>query len=277
MKIALDLGGTNVRAALVDGSECVRRVSAPCPATGTEAEVTDCITELISQIITPEVTAIGAGVPSVVDTARGIVYNVANIPSWREVHLGSLLTERFGVPAAVDNDVNCFVLGESLYGAAAGKRNVVGITLGTGIGAGLILNGQLYGGVLSGAGEIGSLPYLTSDYEHFCSSMFFRDIYGTTAGDMARRADEGDPEALQAWDVFGQHLGSFICAVLYAYAPECIVIGGGISESFGRFAPAMMRRVADSFPYPMIAGRCTVVQSCLRDANLIGAAALTAR
>ncbi len=274
MRIALDLGGTNVRAALMNGADCVHRVAAHCPAQGTEGEVISCITTLIDEIFNAEVESIGAGVPSVVDSSRGIVYNAANIPSWREVHLGQILSERYGVPVVVDNDVNCFALAESLYGAGKGKQSMVGITLGTGIGAGLVLDGRLYGGVLSGAGEIGSLPYLDSDYEHYCSSMFFRDIHGTTAADMAARAANGEPEALKAWADFGYHLGRFACAVLYAYAPEAIVIGGGIAAAFDLFAPAMSKAIAENYPFEMIAQRCSIVPSTLTDANMVGAAAL---
>lgn len=275
MRIALDLGGTNVRAALVDNATIVERISDDCPSAGSECEVTDCIIALIERLFKKgAIEGIGAGVPSIVDRNGGIVYNVANIPSWRNVALGTILEKHFGVPAAVDNDCNCFALGESLYGAGRGKDNVVGITLGTGVGAGLILNGRPYGGVLSGAGEMGSVPFRASDYEHYCSSMYFRDVHHTTAAELAALAAAGDPSALAAWDEFGRNLGEFMCALLYAYAPDTIIVGGGIAASFHLFQKPIHEVIAERYPFEMIAERCSIVKAELPDANLLGAAAL---
>lgn len=124
----------------------------------------------------PEVAGIGVGVPSVVDSEEGIVYNVANIPSWAEVPLKRLLQERFSVPVYINNDSNCFALGVKLFGEGRKYRNLVGMTIGTGVGTGIIINGELYSGQNTGAGEIGSLPYLSHDFEHYCSSGFLSDI-----------------------------------------------------------------------------------------------------
>lgn len=274
MKIALDLGGTNVRAAIVDGDKIVDRRSAHCPALGTCEEVIDCIISLIDPLISDKIEGIGAGVPSIVDRAHGIVYNVANIPSWQKVALGEILQKRFNLPVAIDNDCNCFALGESLYGAGRGHSHVVGITLGTGIGAGLVLNGTPYGGVMSGAGEVGCIPFRDSDFEHYCSSMFFRDIHNTTAAQVAERVACGDSEAVKIWNEFGANLGEFMCALLYAYAPEAIIVGGGIAASFDLFKQSMKETLEARFPYPIIAEQCTITRAELQDANLLGAAAL---
>lgn len=157
MKIGVDLGGTNVRAALMDGTTVVRKEKAPCPAKGTQEEVIEAIAALIEPLVCEEVTSIGIGVPSVVDTKRGIVYNVANIPSWQEVHLKDIFEERFGIPVHINNDANCFALGESRFGQGRGYKDVVGVTLGTGVGSGIMIGGHLYEGRNAGAGEIGCL------------------------------------------------------------------------------------------------------------------------
>ena len=121
MKIGVDLGGTNVRAALVDGTTVIRKEKTPCPAKGTQEEVIEAIAALIEPLVCEEVTSVGIGVPSVVDTTRGIVYNVANIPSWQEVHLKDIFEERFGIPVHINNDANCFALGESRFGQGRGS------------------------------------------------------------------------------------------------------------------------------------------------------------
>ena len=172
MRIGVDLGGTNVRAGLVKDGHIVRLLSEPCKADRPEGEVVDQIASLIGKLITPDVARIGIGVPSVVDAARGIVYNVVGIPSWREVYLKDLLEKRFGVPVYVNNDCNCFALGVSRFGEASAYSDVVCVALGTGVGAGIVIGGELYCGHDTGAGEIGSIPYLDRDYEYYCSSRF---------------------------------------------------------------------------------------------------------
>ncbi|MDE5627218.1 MAG: ROK family protein [Candidatus Amulumruptor sp.] len=277
MKIALDLGGTNIRIGLVDNSgQCTGHHSVPCRATETEDVVVSQICELIADLLEGDgrqADGIGIGVPSVVDSDRGIVYTACNIPSCRDVHLKEIIEDRFRIETRVANDCNCFALGEHRYGAGRGAADMVGITLGTGVGSGLILGGHLYVGVLSGAGEIGSLPYLDSDYEHYCSSLWLRDKCHTTGADLAARAVAGDAEALATWHLFGRHLGELTKAILFAYAPERIVVGGGIAASMPLFRAGWAEAVS-TFPYPAIAQRCTMERAVLPDANLIGAALL---
>ncbi len=273
MKIALDLGGTNIRAAIVENGKCRDKVSVPCPATEPEDVVIDRIASIIEPLMNPSVEGIGVGVPSVVDPDRGIVYNAANIPSWKEVHLKEKLEKRFGVPVKVNNDCNCFALGESHYGAAKGLKDVVGVTLGTGVGSGLILDGKLYSGVLCGAGEVGSLPYLDSDYEHYCSSLWLKGKHNTTGAELALRAENGDSEAIALWKEFGHHLGELSKAIMFAYAPQAIVIGGGIAAAMPLFIDGWKESVA-SFPYAGISENCKLLKASLPEANLLGAALL---
>lgn len=221
----MDLGGTNVRAGLVKDGRIVRLLSEPCKADRPEGEVVDHIASLIGKLITPDVARIGIGVPSVVDAARGIVYNVVGIPSWREVYLKDLLEKRFGVPVYVNNDCNCFALGVSRFGEASAYSDVVCVALGTGVGAGIVIGGELYCGHDTGAGEIGSIPYLDRDYEYYCSSRFFVGR-GTTGKEAYERALAGDSAALALWHEFGGHIGRLVMMILYAYDPEAIVFGG---------------------------------------------------
>ena len=152
MRIGVDLGGTNVRAGLVKDGHIVRLLSEPCKADRPEGEVVDHIASLIGELMRPEVSRIGIGVPSVVDAARGIVYNVVGIPSWREVYLKDLLEKRFSVPVHVNNDCNCFALGVCRFGEASAFSDVVCVALGTGVGAGVVIGGKLYCGRDTGRG-----------------------------------------------------------------------------------------------------------------------------
>ena len=271
MKIGVDLGGTNIRAALVDGTNVIRKEKAPCPAKGTQEEVINAIAALIEPLICDEVTSIGIGVPSVVDTAKGIVYNVANIPSWQEVHLKEIYENRFGIPVHINNDANCFSLGESRFGQGRGYKDVVGITLGTGVGSGIIINGHLYEGRNAGAGEIGCLSYLDKDYETYCSTPFFV-AHETTGAELSAKAESGDAAAQALWDEFGHHLGELVKAALFAYDPEAIIFGGGIAAGYPHFETAM-RKTIETFPFET-AKDVKILFSTDGDMGLYGASVL---
>lgn len=266
------MGGTNVRVGLVDDrGAIVRMVSEPCKSDRPEGEVVAHIVSLIESLIVPEVTHIGIGVPSVVDAVRGIVYNVVGIPSWREVPLKELLERRFGIPVHVNNDCNCFALGVCRYGEARGFRNVVCVALGTGVGAGVVIDERLYCGNNTGAGEIGSIPYLDRDYEYYCSSRFFVGR-GTTGREAYDRAAAGDEEALALWREFGTHVGRLVMVVLYAYDPEAIVFGGSIAHAFDFFSATMYEELK-RFPYPKTVEKVRIRCSKIENIGLLGASA----
>ena len=242
MRIGVDLGGTNVRVGQVVDGRIVRLLSEPCKSARPEEEVLEHIASLVGALMTPEVECIGIGGPSVVEAARCFVYNVVGIPSWREVHLKERFEKRFGVPVSVNNDCNCFALGVCRFGEASAYSDVVCVALGTGVGAGIVIGGELYCGHDTGAGEIGSIPYLDRDYEYYCSSRFFVGR-GTTGKEAYERALAGDPAALALWHEFGGHIGRLVMMILYAYDPEAIVFGGSIAHAFGFFREAMYEQL----------------------------------
>ena len=272
MTIGIDLGGTNVRVALVDDGKILKVVSESCKATATEAEVLSHIEGLISSVITPEVTAIGMGVPAVVDLETGTVYDVVAIPSWKEVPVKAYLEQKFGVPVSVNNDCNCFGLGVARYGEAKGYRDAVCVTLGTGVGSCLIIDGKLYSGQNTGAGEIGNIPYLDKDYEYYCSSRVFVGK-GTTGKDAFIKAGQGDPEALALWDEFGGHIGKLVSLVVNAYDPQIIVFGGSIAAAFDLFKGGMYKEL-ENFPYQRSIARLKITTSSIDNAAILGAASL---
>ena len=273
MRIAIDLGGTNVRVATVlPGGQVERIISEPCRSKGSEEEVLEHIFSLIDELMTPEVDGIGIGVPSVVDTDKGIVYNVVGIPSWKEVHLKDRLEERYHIPAAVDNDCNCFALGVTSFGRGQGYREAFCVTLGTGVGGSLVIDGQLYRGRNAGAGEIGSIPYLDRDYEYYCSSRFFVGK-GTSGKEAAVAAANGDPEALKIMNEFGVHVGKLVQMIMFAYDPAVIILGGSISKAYPLFCDAMWKEIKN-FPYPKSVENLEIFQSEQVHAAFLGAANL---
>src|SRR5437868_1866328 len=130
--IGIDLGATNVRGGIVSGNNITKIYSARIHSNGSAEEVLKDVTEVIDQLIDNSATAIGIGVPSVVDIEKGIVYDVQYIPSWKEIPLKQWLTEKYSLPVFVNNDANCFALGEYHFGKGKGVDSMIGLTLGTG-------------------------------------------------------------------------------------------------------------------------------------------------
>ena len=248
MLLGIDIGGTTISLGLVEGNEIIDKVRVPSfPENATLDETLDYLSGRISEVITPAVTRIGIGVPTLVDVQRGIVYDALNIPSWKEVHLKEVLEARFGLPVSVNNDANCYALGAA---ARLGMKypSLVCITLGTGTGVGIVIDGKLFCGANCGAGEICSLPYNGSILEAFCSKQFFENK-GLNSRAASRAAEEGDPRAMALFDEFGRHMGTLLSVVMYAYDPACIVIGGGVANAHALFRTAMERTLAEKYQY----------------------------
>lgn len=273
MKLAIDLGGTNIRAALVTKGQIIQKEQILCPANQSQEKVLEALYSLIEKLLTDQVDGIGIGVPSVVDSTKGIVYDVANIPSWICVPLKEILEERYHVPVFVNNDANCFALGERTFGAGKDCSNLVGITLGTGLGCGLVLNGELYNGSNTGAGEVGCIPYLDKDFEFYCSTPFFAESLQTSAQDVYQLAQANNEEALMKWQSFGEHVGTLCKALLFMYDPDVIVFGGGISAAFPFFIQTVQKSFND-FPYKNIAENIRIEVSADPNISLLGAASL---
>jgi len=271
--VGVDLGGTNVRAGRISGQEISAHSARPITAHGSQEQVLQEVCQTIAAVFDPRVAAIGIGVPSLVDAEKGIVYTVVNIPSWREVPLQEHLQDTFNVPVYVNNDANCFALGEFRFGAGRGFRNLVGIILGTGLGAGIILDGELRCGRHCGAGEIGKIPYREHNVEYYCSGQFFRHQFGTDGGVLYERARQGNSQALEMFETFGENLGDAVMIALHAYDPEIIVLGGSVSRAWPFFEKAMRRKLA-SFPYPHVLARTVIQPARTPDVSLLGAAAL---
>jgi Transcriptional regulator/sugar kinase len=249
--IGVDLGGTKILAALIEDEKIIKQHSSPTPVGLEQQLVIDAIADTIVQVFDEDVAGIGIGVPGLVDLESNLVFNVVNIPSWGVVPLKQLIEERFNKPVFVNNDANCFAIGEKYFGKAKGYRNFVGITLGTGLGAGIIINNHLYSGNFCGAGEFGMIYYKDQNIEAYTSGQFFKTM-SLSGADLAQKATEGNKEALKLFEEFGTHVGRAIANILYSLAPEAIILGGSISRSFCFFEKGMRTVLDHEFEYKKI-------------------------
>jgi glucokinase len=271
--IGVDLGGTNVRAGKVVGQEIKEHRARTITGRGSEETVLEEISETIAAVFDKKVAGIGIGVPSLVDVEKGIVYTVENIPSWKKVPLKDILEKTFQVPVYVNNDANCFALGELYFGAGRGFRDLVGMVLGTGLGAGIIINGKLYCGQNCGAGEIGTIPFREHTIEYYCSGQFFQNQYGIDGGALYDLARKGDASALEKFALFGDNLGYAVMIALYAYDPQIIVLGSSASKAWPFFEAAMRRRLKD-YAWQHALPRLIIQPSQTVEIAVLGAAAL---
>lgn len=271
--IGIDLGGTNLRCGLVNETAISSIQSRRINSQASVEEVMQDIFSLTDQLINPSVKAIGIGVPSVVDLDSGVVYDVQNIPSWKEVPLKEWMEERYRLPVIVNNDANCFVLGEYYYGKGKGSSSLIGLTIGTGLGAGIVIHDKLYAGANCGAGEFGMVEYLDKFYEYYACGQFFQNVYHADGELIFKRAVAGDAEAIGMYEEMGTHLGNAIKTILYTYDTGLIILGGSVSRAFAFFSENMWKRI-HTLVFPRSAERLQIRLSELNHAGILGAAAL---
>jgi glucokinase len=271
--IGVDMGGTNIRAGRVLNNKVEDTRSGLVPKTDNADQVTEVLTDLIGGVMTRGTAGIGIGVPSLVDSEKGIVYNVQNIPSWKEIHLKEILEKKFSVPVYINNDANCFAIGERFFGKGMDYEDFVGLICGTGLGAGIIKNGHLMPDRNCGSGEFGEIPYLDRIYEYYASGQFFSNVYNEDGDVMADKARKNDPRAVKAFNEFGVHLGKAIKTIMLAVDPAAIIMGGGVAMSFELYKDSMWNEIRN-FPYPHSVGNLEILTTQTQEIALRGAAAL---
>ena len=271
--LGIDIGGTNIRAGVIKDFTITNLASVQINNKGTLEEVFKDLIRVTNQVMNDQVTAIGIGVPSVVDTHQGIVYDVQNIPSWIEVPIAKRMTEQYHLPVLVNNDANCFALGEYHFGKGKGTKSMVGLTIGTGLGAGIIINGQLYCGPNCGAGEFGMIGYLDKVVEYYASGQFFQNVYGIDGKEVYERATQSDKQALKMFDELGYHLGNAFKNILYALDPEMILVGGSLKNAWNYYSGSLKKQL-DTFAFSRSVKTLQIHISQLENCGVLGAAAL---
>lgn len=272
--IGIDLGGTKVAAGKIVGNKLENIIFRMVPAASTNIDATlNLIKEVIKELGYDDVEGIGIGVPGLVDRENGIVYDLQNIPAWTEVELKSLLEAEFNIPVFVDNDANCFALGEYRFGSYHGIEDFVGLTLGTGMGGGIIKNGRLLSDANCASGEFGNIPYLNSIYEDYCSGKFFMKKYCQSGQIVATEAQQGVKWAMDAFAEFGGHLGKAIQTIKHSVDPQAIIIGGSVAKAKNLFETFMWKTILD-FPFPKALKDFDVMFSDTENIAVLGAASL---
>ena len=310
--LGIDIGGTNLVVGSVaeDGSSMVASASEPTHSEAGATDVVDRLVGLAERAIATtrreapgaEILGVGVGAPGPLDTKRGVVLLTPNL-GWVNMPLRQLIHDRLGLPAALDNDANCAVLGEWWVGAARGARHAIGITIGTGIGGGLIIDGQLYHGASDVAGEIGHTTIDTEGRRCKCGNYGCLEAYASgpnialraveeleagaesrlralvggdlrkiTAQTVYQAAADGDELALEVVNDTAKFLGVGIGNLLNVFNPEVVVVCGGVTLAGDHLFEPLRREVARRAFKPAVTA-CRIVPGELAGtAGVYGAA-----
>lgn len=271
--LGVDLGATKIGVGSIERGRITKTFYGDITAQAGQDRIIEEVIHAIESIFDSQIVGIGVGVPSLVDLEKGIVYDVQNIPSWKKVPLKDILEEKFHTSVYVNNDANCFAVGEKYFGKGKEFHNLAGVTLGSGFGTGLIIDNRLYCGVNCGAGEFGSIPYMDKIYEYYCSGQFFLGEFGTKGEEIFNRAEQKDGEALRIFQKFGRHIGNAVKAILFSVDPEAVIFGGSISRSFHHFQESMWESLYE-FPYKHAIDRLKIMPTEQPQISILGAAAL---
>jgi glucokinase len=197
--------------------------------------------------------AIGVGTPGPADAAGRVAQVAINLPGWQNVPLADWLETKTGKPTIIGNDANCAGLGEAWLGAGRQFQNFILLTLGTGVGGAIFLDGKLFVGHQGAAGELGLVslypngPKCNSgnqgSLEQYASVTAIRRRTGKDPAELGALAEAGDAEALTFWQEYGIDLGIGLTSLIYVLTPQAIVIGGGVSASFEFFLPAVKAEI----------------------------------
>ena len=253
--IGIDLGGTAIKLGCFDYTgHCLRSQTIPTPQPATPTAVLTAISQAIEQL-DPDQTAIaiGMGTPGPADAAGRVARVAINLQDWQDVPVADWLEAATGRPTIIANDANCAGLGEAWLGAGQAFQDMILLTLGTGVGGAIILDGKLFVGRQGTAGELGLITLIPDgppcnsgnqgSLEQYASVQAIRRETGLEPKDLAAKADAGNADAIAFWQTYGKRLGAGLASLIYVLTPEAVVIGGGVSAGAHLFFPSVLAEI----------------------------------
>jgi glucokinase len=286
--IGVDVGGTKILAGVIDPEgKVLERVLIPSPTDSTEA-LLDGLDQAVTKLLSPEIEAIGFGIPSSIDQRSGMVLGTVNLPL-QGLCFRQRMRDRFELPVGIDNDANVAAIAEWKAGVGRGANDLVMITLGTGVGGGLILGGKPYRGSVGAGAELGHMVihqdgapcygnctghgHLEALASGHAATLAARKQLGpeVDARELVKRGEAGDEAALALLHKIGESLGAAFGSLVNIFNPELIVVGGGFAAAGELIlAPARERMALESLPNMAELTR-VVVAELGSDAGMIGA------
>jgi glucokinase len=287
--LGLDIGGTALKLGRFNfAGTCLQSLTIATPQPSTPKAVFAALCQAIPKIDPQhQAQAIGVGMPGPADATGRIARIAINMDDWCDVPLADWLETAFDRPTVIENDANCAGIGEHWLGAGREFPNMIMLTLGTGVGGAIFINGQLYRGRGGAAGELGLITLRPegdacrsgnagSLEQHLAIGAIQRRT-GKSPKDLAELAQAGDPAALGFWQDYGRDLGAGLSSLIYVLTPDAIVIGGGICESSEFFFPSALAAIAQRV-MPTSRGTVQLLKAKLgNQAGMVGASQLAGR
>ncbi|MGL4620818.1 ROK family protein [Chroococcidiopsis sp.] len=284
--IGIDLGGSAIKLGrfLPDGT-CLQSLTVLTPQPATPTAVLLAMVEAIAQVDPQrQGVAIGVGTPGPADAAGRIAKVAINLPDWYNVPLADWLEAKTGLPTVVANDANCAGVGEAWLGVGRRFKHFILLTIGTGVGGAIILDGELFIGHRGAAGELGLItlkpdgPPCKSgnqgSLEQYVSVTAIRRRTGKQPAELSALAEAGDPAALQFWSEYGKDLGAGLASLVYVLSPEAVAIGGGACACAEFFFPATWAEIERRVEPCSREGLQLVCAELGNQAGIVGAAKL---
>ena len=284
--IGVDLGGTAIKMGrfLEDGT-CLDEISLATPQPANPQPVIKAIAQGVNRLNQDRTCmAIGLGVPGPTDTARRIAKKSINLPGWDNVPVADWLEAQTKLPTILENDANCAAIGEAWLGAAKQFKDFILLTLGTGVGGGIFLDGKLFTGRCGAAGELGLITLNPDGFpcrsgnqgslEQYASIGSVIRNTGKQPAEIGRLAESGDKTALAFWHNYGKTLGAGLASLIYVLTPEAVIIGGGISASSRFFLPSTLKEIERRVVSPSRPGLQLLTAELGNKAGMLGAAKL---
>ncbi len=286
--VGMDFGGTKIKFGLVlnDGTILGETLTLPTQSDRRGDEIVGTMIDGIERVVQDsnlsmqQIHGIGIGSPGPLDLKKGIILEAPNLPTLHHFPLGQTLESYFNLPVAINNDANCFVLGEACFGSAQQASIVCGATLGTGFGCGVVINRKIYEGSTGTAAEVWCSPYADRTFEEYGSARAVSRVYQQitdqhlNSKEIYSLAQENDQDAIAAWSKFGVHLGKMLAIITNLLDPDVIVIGGSVSHAWQFFYNSMLENLHENINQAP-REHLQIVQAALGDnAGLLGAAAL---
>ncbi len=251
----IDVGGTFIKAGAVRDGKILAQSSLPTPHSS-EKDIMQSLIDIIKDFQIYKIEAVGIGFAGLVNSKKGIVYSSPNFPEIHNFNVVRKLKQKLNLPVFIHNDASLYTLGEAIFGAGKGKKYILGLTLGTGVGGGIIINKKIYGGINGFAGEIGHTTIDINGEKCGCGNTGclekyvaanaiinrakkeikeqnskLRDIKEITPEIISHFANKGDRVAVKVIKETGKLLGVGIASLINVLNPEIVIIGGGIANA----------------------------------------------
>jgi glucokinase len=306
-RIGIDIGATRIKAGLIrDGLVIKTLIKTLAPEEKSEEGIIELVHATVQAILAEtrvqekDIEWVGIGAPGFVRFETGVIFRSPNFPLWKDFPLAKRAMERIGFEVFLDNDANCVTLGEALYGASKGQKDFVLMTLGSGVGGGLFLNGKIYRGKEGMAGEVGHMVVeprgfqcgcgskgCLEQYASFCglrNMTIQKAVFGDKTEEMVKNPDlprilyemakTGDSGARSLFARMGYYLGLAISNLLLLFNCHLIVLCGGVARAFDMFQKEMWDCLQSRLPFAFLEGTKVVTGELWEEAGILGSSAL---